>query len=162
MAKNSGKRFEEDFNISCEVQNLCITRLYDTMGGFTAVSNICDYINYLYPNIFYMELKSTATGTLPLNHISKNQKDGLTNKTKYDGVIPGVLIKYSKFDEHYFVHINELNRLAKTGAKSISRNHIKNGDIEATPMYGTKKIVTYVYDVEDLLRRLIIKYGKQL
>ena len=61
------------------------------MGGFTAVSNICDYINYLYPNIFYMELKSTATGTLPLNHISKNQKDGLTNKTKYDGVIPGVL-----------------------------------------------------------------------
>ena len=92
MAINKGKKweakFKEDFLRS--VPDSTIDRLYDTMGGYIAVTNISDFIGYSYPNIFYLECKSIQGNTFPFSNLS--QYDKLTKKVGIHGVRAGVIL----------------------------------------------------------------------
>lgn len=65
MATNKGKAFEmvfkQDFKKS--FPNGTLDRLYDTTNGYKTISNVCDFIGYSYPNIFYLECKSHLQNT---------------------------------------------------------------------------------------------------
>ncbi len=151
---NSGKRFEEDFRLAC-VGEVAITRLYDNIGGQAGVANICDFIVGHYPYTFYLELKSTNTGTLPLKNISKTQYEGLLEKSKYKGNLGGLLIKYARYNEHYFVNILDVEKFKETGAKSISYNNIKRGDIKVIPFPATLKRTRYGYNFKQFVEELL-------
>ena len=44
MPQNHGKKFEEKFkNDFLKVENATIDRLYDPVGGFRGIKNICDF-----------------------------------------------------------------------------------------------------------------------
>ena len=51
---NLGKQFElkfkEDFS---KIPESTIDRIYDVTTGYKSISNVCDFICYKYPNIFY-------------------------------------------------------------------------------------------------------------
>ena len=53
---NLGKQFElkfkEDF---LKIPESTIDRIYDVTTGYKSISNVCDFICYKYPNIFYIE-----------------------------------------------------------------------------------------------------------
>lgn len=156
---NNGKRFEDDFNKSSIEQGVCNQRLYDTMGGYQGVKYPCDFITYQRPNEFYLELKSTTTGTVPLVNLSKTQYEGLLAKEKYDGVVAGLLLKYSKYGTHYFITISEVTKLKHSGKKSIMHKDILKGKIKAVEVFGTLKRTRYAYNVPVLLSDIAAEYG---
>jgi len=151
---NSGKKFEEDFRLALK-DNEALTRLYDNIGGQSGVANICDFIVGHYPYTFYLELKSTNTGTLPIKNISKKQYDGLLEKCKYKANLGGLLVKYARYNEHYFIDIREVKRVKDSGAKSISYNNIKNGNIKVIPFPSILKRTRFTYDFKVFVKELL-------
>ncbi len=91
MADNLGKKFEvkfkEDFS---KIPGSSIDRIYDVTNGFYGLRNICDYIGYIYPNIYYIECKSILGNTFPLANLK--QYDKLIKKIGIKGVIVGVVL----------------------------------------------------------------------
>ena len=65
---NYGKKFEQIFrnDFLKSVPNSTIDRLYDSMSGFKAISNISDFIGYSYPHIFYLDCKTHIGVSIPL------------------------------------------------------------------------------------------------
>ena len=92
MSRDFGKAFEERFkeDFLRTVPNCSLDRIYDTMNGFKTISNICDYIGYSYPLIFYLECKSHKGASIPFEDIPQYKK--LTYKVGIPGVRAGVIL----------------------------------------------------------------------
>lgn len=92
MSRDYGKAFEDRFkeNFLKTVPNCSIDRIYDTMNGYKSISNICDFIGYSYPNIFYLECKSHKGASIPFEDIP--QYDKLVDKVGIPGVRSGVIL----------------------------------------------------------------------
>lgn len=155
---NAGKIFEEDFKESVlETDQISIDRLIDPMGGARGVSNICDFILYKYPCIFYLELKSLEGNTLNFKSaVSNKQIGGLQKKHIIDGVFAGLLVNYRDHKETYFVPIDHVTKLIELGKKSL---HINDARSAGYQLVHKKKVTRYKYDVKQLLERLVNTYG---
>lgn len=92
MSRDFGKAFEERFkeDFLKTVPNCSLDRIYDVSMGYKSVSNICDYIGYSYPNIFYLECKSHKGASIPFEDIP--QYDKLVDKVGIPGVRSGVVL----------------------------------------------------------------------
>lgn len=91
MAVNRGKQFEAHFKKDfMKLENSSIDRIYDSVSGFKAITNICDFIGYVFPNIFYIECKSIKGNTFPLTNLK--QYDKLIAKKGIKGVRVGVVL----------------------------------------------------------------------
>lgn len=119
MTKNEGKKFEEDFKKSVP-SNAFIYKLKDAGGWSNAsntrftVNNICDYIMYADKTLYLLELKSLKGKSLPYSNVKENQIKGLTDATKYKGVISGLVVNFRDVNKTYFLPINRLNHFKKT------------------------------------------------
>lgn len=120
MAINRGKDFEWIIRESFErVPDTSVDRLHDQTNGFAGSTNICDFIVYHKPLIYYIECKSVHGNTLPFSNITKNQWQGLSNKSQIDGVVAGVMCWWIDKDVTMFLPIQTLSMLAQSGKKSI-------------------------------------------
>lgn len=157
---NPGKVFEEDFKKSAEsFEDIDVNRLNDPVGGQAGVRNICDFIIYRYPHVFYLELKSRQDNTLNFKEITPNQWTGLIAKAKKPGAIPGVLVNYSDHNEAYFVHINDMVNLRDVqGKKSL---HINDARELGVKLQGQAKRTRFTYLVKLLLVDMEEAYGRQ-
>ena len=91
MAKNLGKKFELIFKLDFEkLPGVTIDRLVDPGFKKKGVRNICDFIAYKYPNIYYLECKSHKGNTFPLSCLTQYEK--LILKDDIEGVKAGVVI----------------------------------------------------------------------
>lgn len=91
MANNYGKKFEHKFEEDfLKIPGSSLDRLYDPGFGLRGVSNICDFIGYIYPNIYYLECKSKKGNTFPLTNLTQYEK--LLKKIKVRGAVVGVII----------------------------------------------------------------------
>lgn len=119
MANNYGKKWEKKFAADfSKVPGSMVTRLFDITNGYKSISNISDFICYIYPYIYYLECKSTQGNTFPLSRLT--QKDDLAKTMGKQGVNAGVILW---FIDHYkvcYVSIEEILRLEALGAKSIN------------------------------------------
>lgn len=140
----TGKKFEEDFRKCAEANNLNIIRLQDGMGGYAGVNNICDFILYVKPHQLLLELKAHKGKSLPLNCITENQYKGLLEKSKFDGVIAGILINFYEYDKVYFVPIQQVATLKQSAYKSINIDYC---DIVGIEIVANKKRTRYDYNV---------------
>jgi recombination protein U len=151
---NPGKRFEEDFFKSSLNHEHCvdINRLRDPVGGQAGIRNICDYIVYKYPFIYYFELKSRQGNTLNFKEITTVQYEGLKSKANRLGRIPGVIVNYSDYNEAYFVHINDIVELKeKQGKKSL---HINDARKLGIRLKGERKRTRFTYYIIEFLKEL--------
>ena len=91
MAVNKGKAWEAKFKTDFmkSFPDGSIDRLYDPVGGYYGINNICDFIGYEWPNIYYLELKSHKGNTFPFTCLP--QYDKLTSKVGGKGVRAGVV-----------------------------------------------------------------------
>lgn len=119
MTVNRGKafelRFKEDFLES--IPNSIIDRLYDSMSGYKAVSNISDFIAYKYPIIFYIEIKSHGGASIPFTEIPQYEK--LTTKIGIKGVRTGVVLWLTEKDRIFYIPISTIKQLKAEGKKSV-------------------------------------------
>lgn len=121
MAENRGKQFEKRFleDWIRTVPNSSIDRIYDSVSGFKAVSNISDFIAYKKPNIFYLECKSHLGNTFPIANLTQYEK--LKKKVGIPGVRAGVVLW---FIEHpatvLYIPISTFTKLIADGKKSFN------------------------------------------
>lgn len=119
MSSNKGKAWEQKFrNDWVKTFSPCIDRLYDVMGGYHSLSNICDFIGFKKPNIFYLECKSHEGNTFPISCLS--QYDKLINKVGIEGVRVGVILWMIDHDVVLYIPVSTFTKLIKDGKKSFN------------------------------------------
>lgn len=138
MAYNYGKKFEAKFKEDwLKIPNADITRLYDITNGFKKISNVSDFIGYIYPYIYYLECKSTEGNTFPLSRLT--QKDELKKKVNILGTNPGVIIWFIDHNKVCYVPIEEILRLEKAGYKSVNVKYIGDSNFNVYAIPSTLK-----------------------
>lgn len=122
MGYNYGKQFElkffEDFKKSFPEGD--INRIYDTQSMYH-ISNLCDFIGYNYPNIFYLECKSCLGNTFPFSNLHQYEK--LKSKVGIKGVRVGVVIWFREHDKVVYVPVKTITKMKKDEKKSININN---------------------------------------
>lgn len=119
MPTNYGKKWElkvkEDLSL---IKDISIDRIYDSVSGYKAVSNISDFIAYVYPNIFYLEVKSIKGNTFPLTNLTQYEK--LKGKVGIPGVRAGVILWYVDHSKVMYVPISTITALKNDDKKSVN------------------------------------------
>lgn len=150
MSVNRGKDFENVIKESVE-KCAAIIRLHDQTNGFKGSANICDFIAYRYPNMFFFECKSVRGNTFPFSNITDTQWNGMVKYADISmGIKAGVICWWTERDVTRFIPIETLcfyrNLLGK---KSIS--YLEDPVDNEHPIYnipGKKKRVFFEYDFE--------------
>lgn len=68
------------------------------MGGYKGIGNICDFMVFDTPHLFYLECKCCYGKSFPISHITQNQWQGLLEKSKIPFVIAGYIIWFIDYD----------------------------------------------------------------
>ena len=133
------------------------TRLYDQMTGYLETSkNICDFICYKYPNIYYIESKSTWSDNFSFSMISDHQRKGLLEKSKIKGCFGWVIVLFASYKRAFILDINDIDELEKTknqhslNIKKIAKWPIRYKEIQTIPN-NRKKHLDYTGELEDYL-----------
>lgn len=168
---NRGKDFEGSFRKQMESSGFDVNRVADNTAGYMGGRNMCDFITYLYPNIFYFELKSTKENTLNFSNITKNQWEGLIEKEKFEGVGAGVVVWFIKHDKTFFVSADCMHKMKNEGSKSLHINDLTERALcfdeckyhKCFEIKGRKKRVFFEYDMEQFKQDLerYMNYGKK-
>lgn len=138
MASNYGKQFERKFKEDWQkVDNSDITRLYDITNGFKSISNVSDFIGYIYPYMYYLECKSTQGNTFPFSKL--RQKDELKKKMNKRGINAGVIIWFIDHFRVCYVPIEEVLRLESLNYKSINVKMIDDDQFNVYNIPSIKK-----------------------
>lgn len=182
MAVNRGKQFEDVVQECFEkTPNVSVDRLHDQTTGYVGSSNVCDFIVYRKPRIYYIECKSVHGNTLSIHsvpklnkrgklqgfygNISDKQWEGLLEKSKIDGAIAGIMCWWIDHDVTLFIPIGLLADARKFGYKSIRYdfnlskvimgNDLKVGKcVQPIAVSGMKKRVFFDYDMESFLQEV--------
>lgn len=156
---NRGKDFESVVKKSLEsIEGCSVDRLHDQTSGFAGSSNICDFIVYKKPVLWYIECKCCYGNTLSIHSnspkkkygaISNNQWEGLLDKSKIEGVTAGIIVWFIEHDRTIFIPIQELECKRNKGYCSVN---IKELDTWShAKLYGQKKRVFFDYDMKSFL-----------
>ena len=127
MPDNYGKNFEQKFkkDFLKTVPNSTIDRIYDTMNAFRGVSNICDFIGYAYPYIFYCEIKTHKGASIPFENIT--QYDKLVSKIGIHGVRTGIILWLYEKDTVLYIPISTMQQMKQDDKKSVGLKAIEEG-----------------------------------
>lgn len=146
MPVNRGKQFElkfkEDFS---KLQDHSIDRLYDVMNGYKNIKQVADFIGYLYPNIFYLEIKSHAGASIPLTNIT--QYDNLIKKVGIKGVRSGVVLWLYDKDKVYYIPTSTITKMKNDGEKSVGIRHINKYRIIEIPSVKKRVFMDSDYSI---------------
>jgi hypothetical protein len=169
MAKNKGKGFEDAVRESLEkIQDVSVDRIPDQVTKYKGSTNICDFIAYKHPTLFYIECKSVQGNTLSIHSIPKrgkdgklhgfygnirdNQWEGLLEKSKIKGVVAGVLCWWIDHDVTLFLPIDLLQDLYEADCKSVRYDVAYDASVPIVELKGEKKRVYFDYDMTPLLK----------
>lgn len=124
MATNYGKEFEQQFQKdTSQIPNLFVLRLPDQQSGYFGTSqNICDFIAYKYPRIYFLELKSIKGNTFPFSNFKQFNK--MMNLPVYDGIRKGLIVWFREHDRVIFFDISTIDKMIQDGLKSININKL--------------------------------------
>ena len=127
MPDNLGKKFEEKFkgDFLKSLPGSTIDRLKDTMTPYFNVSNICDFIGYKFPHIFYLECKTHEGASIPFINIT--QYDELVKKVGIEGVRAGVVLWLYEKDWVAYIPISTITKMKEDGKKSVGIKAVKEG-----------------------------------
>lgn len=156
MSINRGKDFEKIVkNGFLKVKGVSIDRFQDQAFGYLGAINICDFLVYKYPYLYYLECKTLNINTFNFNMmITRGQWEGLTEKSKIEGVVAGFLIWFIAHDITIFISIQELTGLKNLNKKSLNIKDIIDNKVEHIKLKGTKKRIFFDYDMQDLLSEM--------
>ena len=157
---NRGKDFEGQVHDGfLQIPGVSIDRLPDPMAGYAGIKNICDFIVYNKPNLYYIECKSCYGNTMSIHsndpkkkygNITNNQWEGLLDKSTKPGVYAGVLVWFIDHDETFWIDIRLLQMWRDLGHKSISYYAdwaLEHGAYNLwTRIEGEKRRVLFDYD----------------
>ena len=146
MAKNYGKEFEQKFKEDfLKLENSTIDRLYDVTTGYKSITQVADYIGYVYPNIFYCECKSHKGASIPIGNIT--QYDKLKDKIGIPGVRAGVILWLIEKDKVLYIPMSTVKQLKEQGEKSIGIRHLGLDNIKEIPSIKKRVFMDSDYSI---------------
>lgn len=151
MPISRGKSFEANFWKQCRDEGINIDRLRDPTSRYLGIRNPSDFIVYLQPYQYYLELKAYRKNVLSFKVIT--QWDELVEKSAYSGVMAGVIVWFIDHDLTIFVPIQELVRLKELGKKSLNVKDISSLETYIL-LTGKKKQIYFNYDIRTFFARL--------
>lgn len=142
MAKNKGKQFEQKFKEDfLKIKDATIDRLYDPVGGMRGISNISDFIGYIYPKIYYLECKSHEGNTFPFSCLS--QYDKLIHKVGIKGVRVGVILWMIDHNKVVYIPISTITKMKEDNKKSFHINMLETKEYNVKEI-PSKKLRTFM------------------
>lgn len=140
MGLNRGKQFEKKFaNDFLKVENSSLDRLYDVTSGYKSISQISDFIGYIYPNIFYLECKTHKGNTFPLANLTQYEK--LLPKVGIKGVRVGMILWMIEHDVIVYIPISSIKKMKEDGKKSFNIKMLKENTYRIIEIPSVKKRV---------------------
>lgn len=143
---NLGKQFElkfkEDFS---KIPESTIDRIYDVTTGYKSISNVCDFICYKYPNIFYIECKSHKGASFPFVNLTQYSK--LKDKVGIKGVRAGVILWLYEKDLVLYVPINTISQMMTDDKKSVGIRDLDKYNIIKIPSIKKRVFMDSDYSV---------------
>lgn len=148
---NIGKSFEERFKLDWQKSfpNGTIDRLYDSMSGYIAISNVSDFICYNYPYMYYIECKAHKGASLPFTNIT--QYDKIKMKVGIPGIRAGIVLWLYEKDKVFYIPISTITKMKEDGEKSVGLRSLSKYDIIEIP---SKKLRTYMESNYSILSKL--------
>lgn len=98
-------------------------RIKDQMTGFYGSKNICDFVCFKSPYLYYIESKATWNDRFDFNSISEIQYKGLLQKSTIPYVGGLVIVLFASHKRAFIFDIRQIQRLEEVGIKSLN---IKN------------------------------------
>lgn len=129
MSNNYGKAFEQKFkeDFKKTFPKGSIDRIYDSVLGYKSISNVADFICYVYPNIYYIELKSHKGASIPFENITQYEK--LKYKVGIPGVRAGVILWLYEKDKVLYIPVSTITKMKEDGKKSVGIKAFSDGYI---------------------------------
>ena len=157
-----GKDFEQIIKDGfLKVPDTTVERLPDPTNGYLGIRNPCDFLIYHYPNIYYIECKTTHSHRLPFTNVTFNQRVGMLDASKVNGVIAGIICWFIPMDKTYFIPIQAYENLRLDGVKSLNLNKPEQME-DWIEIHGTKKRVFFDYDIQRFIDTCILdKLGER-
>ena len=158
MNDNLGKEAEQKIRewLDRPEDGFSFDRLYDQMTGFYMTSrNICDFILYKYPNIFYIESKATWHDRFDFSIIPEHQFNGLLNKSKIHGCHGWVIVLFATYKRAFKFEIQDIVESMNNGKKSVNITKIDKWEIPyveiKTVPNSRKKLLDYEPGIDYLI-----------
>lgn len=140
MGLNRGKQFEKKFASDfLKIENSSLDRLYDVTSGYKSISQISDFIGYIYPNIFYLECKTHKGNTFPLANLTQYEK--LLPKVGIKGVRVGMILWMIEHDVIVYIPISSIKKMKEDGKKSFNIKMLKENTYRIIEIPSVKKRV---------------------
>jgi len=133
----------------------CFDRIPDQLTGFYGSSNICDFVLYKSPNMYYIESKATWGDRFDFVRLTEIQRKGLLRKSKILGVHGIVVVLFATDKRAFVIEIGQLQSLIDKGIKSINIHKIdkwefKYSEIQTIPN-SRKQLLDYSGEIEDYI-----------
>lgn len=170
--QNPGKKFENSVKASIPDEWFYL-RLKDSAGfgqstnenvRFTS-SNLCDSILYADGKLIPLELKSTQGTAFSVSRDPKksamvkyHQIDDMNKASVYQGVYPGFLFNFRKYDKTLFLSVIDLKKFMDISEKqSINLKDIE--DFGGILVDSRKLKVNFRYDIKKMVSEIIERTG---
>lgn len=114
MPKSLGKKAEERIQqwLDRPADGYSFDRIPDQMSGFYMISrNICDFVCYKYPNVYYIESKETEHDRFTFNQLSDYQRNGLCWKSTIPGCYGVVIVLFTTYKRAFIFNIKDIVEL---------------------------------------------------
>lgn len=124
----------------------CFDRIPDQMTGFYGSKNICDFTLFKSPYMYYIESKATWKDRFDFSMLTETQHNGLTDKSKIDGVFGVVIVLFASYKRAFTIDIREINRFMSLGNKSLNIKKLDSLDFkchEIQTIQSRKELLDY-------------------
>lgn len=130
-------------------------RIPDQMTGFYGSKNICDFICFKSPNMYYIESKATWQDRFDFSLITETQHDGLLRKSQIPNVYGLVIVLFASHKRAFVINIRDIEYLENQGKKSLNINKedkwgIPHKEIRCI-LNNRKKFYDYEGDIEEYI-----------
>lgn len=132
-------------------------RIPDQMTGRFGSKNICDFVCFKCPEMYYIESKATWDDRFDFNMLTETQHDGLLDKSKIQHVHAFVIVLFASYKRAFVIDIRDIKRMEDSGKKSINIHKIDSAQIPisckeiATIPNNRKTYLDYSGDIADYI-----------
>ena len=130
-------------------------RIPDQMTGWYGSRNICDFVCFKAPYMYYIESKATWEDRFNFSMISDYQLEQLLKKSKIYNVYGLVIVLFATYKRAFIFKIEDIKEAIDNGIKSVNIKKIDkwvvpNIEVSTIPN-NRKKLLDYTGNIEEYI-----------
>lgn len=134
-------------------------RIPDQMTGKFGSKNICDFLCFKQPNLYYIESKATWEDRFDFANISPTQHEGLLSKSRIPNVYGLVIVLFASHQRAFMFLIEDIDKASMQGVKSLNINKRDKWEVPCIEIYtvpnNRKQLLDYTGSIEEYVHYLV-------